>query len=60
MKLELNSEQFKFLSFIIQDFEYNDETERKMIEQLEFKLYKADVSETLVSNKGLLEHSFYN
>ena len=60
MKLELNSEQFKFLSFIIQDFEYNDETERKMIEQLEFKLYKADVSKTLESNKGLLEHSFYN
>ena len=35
MKLELTSNQLDFLKFIIQDFEYNDDKERTMIEQIE-------------------------
>ena len=39
MKLELNTEQLEFLSFILSEFEYNDDKERSLIEQIEAKVY---------------------
>ena len=39
MKLELNTEQLEFLSFILSEFEYNDDKERVLIEQIEAKVY---------------------
>ena len=39
MKLELNTEQLEFLSFILSEFEYNDDNERSLIEQIEAKVY---------------------
>ena len=39
MKLELNTEQLEFLSFILSEFEYNDDKERTLIEQIEAKVY---------------------
>ena len=40
-KLTFNNEQLEFLKFIVQDFEYNDDHERYMIEQIENKIYQA-------------------
>ena len=39
MKLELNTEQLEFLSFILSEFEYNDDKERTLIKQIEAKVY---------------------
>ena len=39
MKLELNTEQLEFLSFILSEFEYNEDKERTLIEQIEAKVY---------------------
>ena len=39
MKLELNTEQLEFLSFILSEFEYNEYKERTFIEQIEAKVY---------------------
>ena len=39
-KLTFNNEQLEFLKFIVQDFEYNDDHERYMIEQIENKSIK--------------------
>ena len=39
MRLELNTEQLEFLSFILSEFEYNDDKERTLIEQIEAKVY---------------------
>ena len=39
MKFELNTEQLEFLSFILSEFEYNDDKERSLIEQIEAKVY---------------------
>ena len=36
-KLTFNNEQLEFLKFIVQDFEYNDDHEKYMIEQIENK-----------------------
>ena len=36
-KIIFNNEQLEFLKFIVQDFEYNDDHERYMIEQIENK-----------------------
>ena len=47
MKLELTSKQLDFLKFIIQDFEYNDDKERTMIEQIEAKIYDLQEKEAL-------------
>jgi len=47
MKLELTSNQLDFLKFIIQDFEYNDDKERTMIEQIEAKIYDLQEKEAL-------------
>ena len=39
MKLELNTEQLELLEFILSEFEYNDDKERSLIEQIEAKVY---------------------
>ena len=45
--LPFNNEQLEFLKFIVQDFEYNDDHERYMIEQIENKIYQAQENQML-------------
>ncbi len=52
-KIELNNEQLEFLKFIVQDFEYNDEHEKYMIEQIENKIYQAQENQALKLLTGL-------
>ena len=46
-KLTFNNEQLEFLKFIVQDFEYNDDHERYMIEQIENIIYQAQENQML-------------
>ena len=46
-KLTFNNEQLEFLKFIVQDFEYKDDHERYMIEQIENKIYQAQENQML-------------
>ena len=39
MKLELNTEQLELLEFILSEFEYEDDKERTLIEQIEAQIY---------------------
>ena len=39
--ITLNNEQLEFLKLVIQTFEYNDNAERNLIEQIETKIYNA-------------------
>ena len=39
-KITFNNEQLEFLKFMVQDFEYNDDHEKYMIEQIENKIYR--------------------
>ena len=43
MKLELNTEQLELLEFILSEFEYENDKERTLIEQIEAQIY--DVKE---------------
>ena len=43
MKLELTKEQLELLEFIIEDFEYQDDEERTLIEGIQSQIY--DVKE---------------
>ena len=52
-KITFNNEQLEFLKFIVQDFEYNDDNERKLIEQIENKIYSAQENQSLKLLKGL-------
>ena len=52
-KIELNNEQLEFLKFIVQDFEYNDDNERNLIEQIENQIYLAQENQSLKLLKGL-------
>ena len=52
-KIELNNEQLEFLKFIVQDFEYNDDNERKLIEQIESKIYSAQENQAIKLLTGL-------
>ena len=38
-QLELTNEELDLLKFIVQDFEYNDDKERDLINQIEAKIY---------------------
>ena len=38
-QLELTNEELDLLEFIVQDFEYNDNKERDLINQIEAKIY---------------------
>ena len=51
--ITLNDEQLEFLKFIVQDFEYNDDHERYMIEQIESKIYQAQENQILKVIGGL-------
>ena len=42
MQLELNREQLELLKFMVLHYEYDDDKEREVVEQLEFKLYEAE------------------
>ena len=39
MKLELNTEQLELLEFILSEFEYENDKERTLIEQIEAQIY---------------------
>jgi len=52
-KITFNNEQLEFLKFIVQDFEYNDDHERYMIEQIENKIYQAQEHQALKLLTGL-------
>ena len=52
-KITFNNEQLEFLKFIVQDFEYNDDHERYMIEQIENKIYQAQEAQALKLLSGL-------
>ena len=46
-KLTFNNEQLEFLKFIVQDFEYNDNKGRDLINQIEAKIYDLQEKELL-------------
>ena len=52
-KITFNNEQLEFLKFIVQDFEYNDDHERYMIQQIENKIYQAQEHQALKLLTGL-------
>ena len=45
--LQLTNEQLDLLKFIVQDFEYNDDKERDLINQIEAKIYDLQEKELL-------------
>ena len=47
MKLELSKEQLELLEFIIEDFEYQDDEERSLIEGIQSQLYDVKEEELL-------------
>jgi len=51
--ITFNNEQLEFLKFIVQDFEYNDDHEKYMINQIENKIYSAQENQSLKLLKGL-------
>ena len=46
-KLELTNKQLEFLKFVIQDFEYNDNEEKNMIDQIEAMIYELQEQDAL-------------
>ena len=46
-KLELTSKQLEFLKFVVQDFEYNDNEEKNMIDQIEAMIYELQEQDAL-------------
>ena len=46
-KLELSNKQLEFLKFVIQDFEYNDNEEKNMIDQIEAMIYELQEQDAL-------------
>ena len=51
--ITLSTEQLEFLNFVVKDFEYQDNEERKMIEDLEFKIFEAQEAIALRTLYGL-------
>ena len=47
-KITFNNEQLEFLKFIVQDFEYNDDHEKYMIDQITNKIYDAQEHQLLI------------
>ena len=47
MKLELSKEQLELLEFIIEDFEYQDDEERFLIEGIQSQIYDVKEEELL-------------
>ena len=52
-KITFNNEQLEFLKFMVQSFEYNDDHEEYMIEQIENKIYPAQENHALRVLHGL-------
>ena len=52
-KLELTNEELDLLKFIVQDFEYNDNKERDLNNQIEAKIYDLQERELLRTKKIL-------
>ena len=52
-KITFNNEQLEFLKFIVQDFEYNDDHEKYMIEKIESKINQAQENQPLKLLTGL-------
>ena len=52
-KITFNNEQLEFLKFMVQSFEYNDDHEEYMIEQIENKIYQAQEYQALRVLHGL-------
>ena len=48
-KITFNNEQLEFLKFMVQDFEYNDDHEKYMIDQITNKIYDAQEQQLLRS-----------
>ena len=53
MKLELNTEQLELLEFILSEFEYEDDKERTLIEQIEAQIYNVREEDLLRVTKIL-------
>ena len=51
--ITFTTEQLEFLNFVVKDFEYQDNEERKMIEELEFKIFEAQEAVALRTLYGL-------
>ena len=47
MKLEITKEQLELLEFIIEDFEYQDDEERSLIEGIQSQIYDVKEEELL-------------
>ena len=47
MKLELSKKQLELLEFIIEDFEYQDDEERSLIEGIQSQIYDVKEEELL-------------
>ena len=56
MKLDLNTEQLEFLQFIIDNFEYNDDEEKKLLDSIESQLYEVREQDLLVAMKIVSSH----
>ncbi len=56
MKLDINTEQLEFLQFIIYNFEYNDEEEKKLLDSIESQLYEVREQDLLVAMKIASSH----
>ena len=52
-KITFNNEKLECLKLIVQEFEYNDDHERYMIEQIENKIYSAQENQALRVLHGL-------
>ena len=52
-KLELTNEQLELFEFILSEFEYQDEKERTLIEQIEAQIYDIKEEELLIVAKIL-------
>ena len=57
MKLDLNTEQLEFLQFIIDNFEYNDDEEKKLLDSIESQLYEVREQDLLVAMKIASSHT---
>ena len=53
MKLELNTEQLELLEFILSEFEYEDDKEKTLIEQIEAQIYNVREEDLLRVTKIL-------
>ena len=56
MKLDLNTEQLEFLQFIIDNFEYNDDKEKELLDSIESQLYEVREQDLFVAMKIVSSH----